>query len=153
MNWRRCISHSLPINQIALSIIGGVMELLGLFFKEVVACRTELSSLLAQSDVELYEITGLDPTIFHKEIKTNLKQTCTRQWKYNYTVKYPIHTFDFTLIKLSVLYDYSHYIKCSELEELFSDAIFKLSKDNISKFNKNVYSFASEIAGEVLCKG
>lgn len=120
---------------------------MGIFsmFKEVVGCQVQLHKLLRDSDLAFYNMTGINPKGFHKDIRSLLENTCKEQWRIHDIVDYPMKTEDMTLIKLGMVCEIAQNAKDERAYNSISKALFKLSEISCFSIKPEIYHYVKSI--------
>lgn len=121
--------------------------------KEVVGCQVQLHKLLRDSDLAFYNMTGINPKGFHKDIRSLLENTCKEQWKMHDMIDYPMKTEDMTLIKLGMVCKIAQNARDEKAHDSISKALYKLSEISCFTIKPEIYQYVRSITDSPLYLG
>lgn len=121
---------------------------MGIFsmIKDVVGSQVQLNKLLRDSDLAFYNMTGINPKGFHKDIINLLENTCKEQWKIHNMIEYPMKTEDMTLLKLGIICKITKNAMDDKAYDAVSKALRKLSEIATWDIKPEIYEYVRSIS-------
>lgn len=121
--------------------------------KEGISCQLQLQKLLRDSDLAFYNMTGINPKSFHKDIRNLIENTCKEQWRIHEMEGFPVKTEDMTLIKLGIVCKITENAMDDKAYDVVSKALFKLSEISCWDIKPEIYQYVKSISGSPMYLG